>query len=156
MSLAWKVRQMNNYNSLGAIVAGINGHEIARLAATRQLVPEETQKQFLRLTILMGISRSHAAYRMAWDNSFNERIPFIPLLRQDLTMASSANQTFIGANVNWKKFEIMGEAIVGVQRSLEQHYTFPHRTIRSEETVKLILESRILEESEVRPERSIV
>ncbi|ETN37064.1 uncharacterized protein HMPREF1541_08054 [Cyphellophora europaea CBS 101466] len=148
MSLAWKVRQMNNYNSLGAIVAGINGHEIARLAATRQLVPEETQKQFLRLTILMGISRSHAAYRMAWDNSFNERIPFIPLLRQDLTMASSANQTFIGANVNWKKFEIMGEAIVGVQRSLEQHYTFPHRTIRSEETVKLILESRILEESE--------
>jgi hypothetical protein len=86
---------------------------------------------------------------MAWDNSFNERIPFIPLLRQDLTMAASANQTLIGSNINWKKFEIMGEAVVGVQRSLEQHYVFPPRTLRSEETVKLILESRILEESEV-------
>lgn len=149
MSLAWKVRQMNNYNSLGAIVAGINGHEISRLGATRQLVPEDVQRQFLRLTILMGHSRSHAAYRMAWENSFNERIPFIPLLRQDLTMAATANQTFIGSNVNWKKFEIMGEAIVGVQRSLEQHYTFPQRTMRSEETVRLILDSRILEESEV-------
>jgi hypothetical protein len=149
MSLAWKVRQMNNYNSLGAIVAGINGHEISRLGATRQLVPEDVQKQFLRLTILMGHSRSHAAYRMAWENSFNERIPFIPLLRQDLTMAATANQTLIGPNVNWKKFEIMGDAIVGVQRSMEQHYTFPPRSMRTEETVKLILESRILEESEV-------
>lgn len=149
MNLAWKVRQMNNYNSLGAIVAGINGHEIARLGATRQLVSEDIHKQFLRLTILMGISRSHAAYRMAWENSFNERIPFLPLLRQDLTMAATANQTFIGANINWKKFAIMGEAIVGVQRSLEQHYTFPPRTMRSEETTKLILEARILEESEV-------
>lgn len=149
MNLAWKVRQLNNYNSLGAIVSGINGHAIARLGATRQLVPEDTQKQFLRLTILMGHSRSHAAYRMAWENSFNERIPFLPLLRQDLTMAATANQTHTGANINWKKFEIMGEAIVGVQRSLEQHYTFPHRTNRSQETVRLILESRILEEAEV-------
>lgn len=149
MSLAWKVRQLNNYNSLGAIVAGINGHEIARLGQTRELVPQDVQKQFLRLTILMGISRSHAAYRMAWDNSFSERIPFIPLLRQDLTMAASANPTFIGNNINWKKFEIMGEAVVGVQRSFETPYSFPIRTSTSDETVRLILESKILEEPEV-------
>lgn len=149
MSLAWKVRQLNNYNSLGAIVAGINGHEIGRLGQTRDLIPPEVQKQFLRLTILMGISRSHAAYRMAWENSFAERIPFIPLLRQDLTMAATANKTFIGSNVNWKKFEIMGEAVVGVQRSFETPYALPLRTSTSDETVRLILESKILEEAEV-------
>jgi hypothetical protein len=151
MALAHKVRQMSNYNSLGAIVAGINGHEISRLTATRSLVPEEAQKQFMSLTILMSYSRSNAAYRMAWENSFNERIPYIPLLQKDLTMAATANQTFIGDKINWKKYEVMGEAIVGVQRSLEQPYTFPRRTIRTEETVKLILETKILDESEVVP-----
>ncbi|KAK4937161.1 hypothetical protein LTR10_022140 [Elasticomyces elasticus] len=148
MALAWKVRQLNNYNSLGAIVAGITGHEIARLTATRDLVPADVQKQFLRLTILMGTSRSHAAYRMAWDNSFQERIPFLPLVRQDLTMAASANSTFIGSNVNWKKFEIMGEVIVGLQKSLETPYTFPPRSNRTEEITRLLLETKILEESE--------
>ena len=149
MDLAWKVRQLNNYNSLGAIVAGVNGHEITRLGATRELIPAEKHKQFMRLSILMGISRSHAAYRMAWDNSFAERIPFLPLLRQDLTMAASANPTFLGTNINWKKFDIMGEAIVSVQRSLEQPYSFPARGASSDQTIRLILETRILDEPEV-------
>ncbi|KIW41904.1 uncharacterized protein PV06_05500 [Exophiala oligosperma] len=148
MELAWKVRQMNNYNSLGAIVAGITGHEVARLNSTRELVSPETLKSFLRLTILMGLSRSHAAYRMAWDNSFNERIPFLPLVRQDLTMAASANQTYIGDKINWKKFEIMGEVIVGMQKSLENPYSFAPKTSRTEDTVKLLLETKIVEESE--------
>ncbi|RMZ76170.1 hypothetical protein DV738_g5102, partial [Chaetothyriales sp. CBS 135597] len=148
MDLAWKVRQLNNYNSLGALVAGINGHEIARLAATRELVPAEKQKQFMRLTILTSVSRSHAAYRMAWENSSAERIPFLPLLRQDLTMASTANPTFLGTNINWKKFEIMGEAVVSVQRSLEQPYSFPRRSVSSDLTIKLILETQILDEPE--------
>ena len=149
MALAWKVRQLNNYNSLGAIVAGINGHEITRLGQTRELIPQEVQKQFLRLTILMGHSRSHAAYRMAWENSFAERIPFLPLLRQDLTMAASANPTLIGSNINWKKFQIMGEAIVGVQGSLEHPYQLTTRTSTSDHVITLILQTKILEESEV-------
>lgn len=149
MALAWKVRHMNNYNALGAIVAGINGHEIARLGQTRDLVPQEIQKQFLRLTILMGHSRSHSAYRMAWENSFSDRIPFIPLLRQDLTMAATANQTYIGNNINWKKFQIMGEAIVGVQGSLEHPYQLPTRTSTSDNVIALLLHTKILEESEV-------
>ena len=151
MALAWKVRQLNNYNSLGAIVAGITGHEIARLAQTRELVPQEVQRQFLRLTILMGHSRSNAAYRMAWENSFSDRIPYIPLLRQDLTMAATANPTFVGPNINWKKFEIMGEAMVGVQGSLEHPYQFSTRTSTSDHVISLILQTKILEESEVGP-----
>lgn len=149
MGLAWKVRQLNNYNSLGAIVAGITGPEIARLAQTHELIAAETQKQFWRLTILMSISKSHSAYRMAWENSFSERIPFIPLVRQDLTMASSANQTFIGTNINWKKFEIMGDVIIGIQRSHEQPYAFPEKTQKSQEIIRLILETKIIDEPEV-------
>jgi hypothetical protein len=159
MTIAWKVRQLNNYNSLGAIVAGINGHEIARLGQTRELVPPQIQKDFLRLTILMGLSRGHAAYRLAWENSFNERIPFIPLLRQDLTLASNGMNTWVAGGekekeavglgerkINWRKFEVMGEVIVMIQNSQMSGYKF---SPRDEEVVKLILETRVLEGSEV-------
>lgn len=149
MEIAWKVRQLNNYNSLGAIVAGINGPEIQRLGMTRELVPQSIQKDFLRLTILMSHSRSHAAYRMAWENSPAERIPFIPLVRQDLTRAEMGNQTFIGPEkdkIHWKKYEIMGEVVLGIQRSQQLQYSFPQR---NEDVTKLILETRVLEGSEV-------
>lgn len=150
MTIAWKVRQLNNYNSLGAIVAGINGHEIARLGQTRELVPPKIQKDFLRLTILMGLSRGHAAYRLAWENSFNERIPFIPLLRQDLTLASNGMNTWVEKEgcekkINWRKFEVMGEVIVMIQNSQQSGFQF---AAKDEDVVRLILETKVLEGSE--------
>ena len=148
IDVAWKVRQLNNYNSLGAIVAGINGPEIQRLGMTRELVPAQVQKDFLRLTILMSHSRSHTAYRMAWDNSSAERIPFIPLIRQDLTKAEMGNRTWVGPDadrIHWKKFQVMGEVVLGLQESQQKQYNFPKR---NEDLTKMILETRVLEGSE--------
>lgn len=149
MDLAWKVRQMNNYHALGAIVAALNSEEILRLVQTQELIPMEQRKQFLRLKILMGHQKSHAAYRMAWDNSSSERIPFLPRIQEDLTKAASANATFVGEKINWSKFEVMGETMIGVQRSQDQPYNFPDRTAKGYEIVRLILETRVLQVDEV-------
>ena len=146
MSIAWKVRQLNNYNTLGSIIAGINGSAIHRLALTRELVPQNVQKEFMRLTILMGTMRSHAAYRLAWENSFSERIPFLPLIRRDLAAAEDGNRTFVGPEgdkINWKKFEIMGEIIIGIQKSQDRPYPY----LPADESIaKLVLETRICDE----------
>ncbi|KAK5711672.1 hypothetical protein LTS12_027935 [Elasticomyces elasticus] len=78
----------------------------------------------------MGTQKSHFAYRLAWDNSFSERIPFLPLHRRDLVSAEEGNKTFIGENksrINWKKFEIMGEVVLGIQRSQKTPYSHMHR-----------------------------
>lgn len=147
MDLAWKVRQMNNYHALGAIVAALSGEAIVRLSQTHELVPQEKHKQFLRLKILMGHQKSHAAYRMAWENSSAERIPYLPRIQEDLTKAAQGNSTFVDSNgnINWKKFEIMGDTIVSIQRSQEQQYTFPDRTVRGHDIDGLILETKMLE-----------
>lgn len=149
MDLAWKVRQMNNYHALGAIVAALNGEEIVRLSQTQELISNEQHKQFLRLKILMGHQKSHAAYRMAWDNSSAERIPFLPRVQEDLLKAAMGNSTFVGGYIKWSKFEVMGETIVGIQRSQEQPYNFPDRTARGHDINKLILETKVLEGDEV-------
>ncbi|KAK2756203.1 hypothetical protein FQN54_005611 [Arachnomyces sp. PD_36] len=142
MSIAWKLRQQNNYNSLGALIAGINGTPVLRLAQTRELVPQNIQKEFMRLVILMGTQKSHFAYRLAWDNSFSERIPFLPLHRRDLVSAEEGNKTFVGDNpdrINWKKFEVMGDIVLGIQQSQKTPYPY---IPRNEEVLRLILDTK--------------
>ncbi|KAL3433005.1 ras guanine nucleotide exchange factor domain-containing protein [Aspergillus tetrazonus] len=143
MNIAQKLRRLNNYNSLGAVIAGINGTPVHRLNQTRELVPPQVHKDFMRLVILMGTQKSHFAYRLAWDNSFSERIPFLPLHRRDLVSAEEGNRTFIGDNrnrINWKKFEVMGEVVLGIQRSQKTPYPHLHRY---DEVARLILDTKL-------------
>lgn len=105
----------------------------------------------MRLVILMGTQKSHFAYRLAWDNSFAERIPFLPLHRRDLVSAEEGNKTFVGDNknrINWRKFEVMGEVVLGIQRS--QKTPYPHMP-KYEEVERLILEIKLSGDDEVRP-----
>ncbi|TVY31175.1 Ras guanine nucleotide exchange factor A [Lachnellula hyalina] len=120
MTIALKLRKLNNYNGLAAVLAGINGTAVHRLAQTRALVPEDVQKRFARLVLLMGSQKSHFAYRLAWENSPLPRIPFIPLHRRDLVSAEEGSQTFVGAGgdrINWKKFEVLSEVILPIMKS---------------------------------------
>ncbi|KAJ9664884.1 hypothetical protein H2201_004936 [Coniosporium apollinis] len=165
MKVARKLRELNNYNALGAILAGINGTAVHRLAATRDLVPATTAKDFMKLEILMSTQKSHFAYRLAWENSSGERIPYLPLHRRDLVSASEGNPTFIGGvkgeepntgvtgreRINWKKFDIMGEVIVGMQRA--QGTPYPALP-RNEDVKQLVLDLRIVKDDDDLYERS--
>lgn len=120
MNIAIKLRQLKNYNGLAAVLAGINGSAIHRLAQTRALVPADVQKKFATLVVLMGTQKSHFAYRLAWENSSLPRIPFIPLHRRDLVSAEEGSKTFVGTNedrINWKKFEILSDVILPIMKS---------------------------------------
>jgi hypothetical protein len=184
MRIARQLRKLNNYNALGAIIAGVKGAAVHRLLATRDLVPLTITRDFLKLDILMGPQKSHSAYRLAWDNSSGERIPYVPLHRRDLVSASEGNSTFVGdkkktdsavaphpgvnvfagiagsrdskeappggvmgkERINWKKFEIMGEVIVGVQRAQGTPYpSWP----KCEEVRTLILDVKISKDEDV-------
>ncbi|KAI2632032.1 ras GEF [Hypoxylon sp. NC1633] len=120
MSIALRLRVLNNYNGLAAVLAGINGTAIHRLSQTRGLVQADVQKRFARLVLLMGTQKSHFAYRLAWENSPLPRIPFIPLHRRDLVAAEEGSMTFVGPQgdrINWKKFEILGEILLPIMKS---------------------------------------
>ena len=149
MIIAHKLRQLNNYNGLAAVLAGINGIAIHRLAQTRALVSADVQKRFARLVLLMGTQKSHFAYRLAWENSPLPRIPFMPLHRRDLVSAEEGSRTFVGPNndrINWKKFEVLGEVLLPIMKSQGQPYYNLHRHDLSRE---LILDCRMAADDEV-------
>jgi hypothetical protein len=183
MRIARQVRKLNNYNSLGAVIAGIKGTAVHRLIATRDLVPQAVTHDFLKLDILMGPQKSHFAYRLAWENSSGERIPYIPLYRRDLVSASEGSSTFVGSKpvapsfsphpgtsvfpgaagakdskepppggvvgkerINWRKFEIMGDVVVGIQRAQGTPYPAWQKC---EEVRHLVLDVKISKDDDV-------
>ncbi|KAF2190778.1 ras GEF [Zopfia rhizophila CBS 207.26] len=189
MKVARALRQLNNYNALGAVLAGIKGTAVHRLVATRDLVSQAIGRDFMKLEILMSTQKSHFAYRLAWENSSGERIPYIPLHRRDLVSASEGNSTFIGdrklapaftphpgvsvfqgapgnrdsreappggvtgkERINWRKFEIMGEVIVGVQRA--QGTPYPPLA-KNDEIRNLILDVKIAKDDDDLYDRSV-
>ncbi|KAG6010282.1 hypothetical protein E4U21_007331 [Claviceps maximensis] len=155
MNIALKLRQMNNYNGLAAVLAGINGTAIHRLAQTRGLVSAEVQKRFARLVILMGTQKSYFAYRLAWENSPLPRIPFIPLHRRDLVSAEEGGKTFVGCNddrINWKKFEVLGEVLLPIMKS---HGTAYPNLVRHDTARDIILGCRMPMDDEDIYQRSI-
>ncbi|KAF5540568.1 aimless (aleA) [Fusarium mexicanum] len=155
MNISLKLRQLNNYNGLAAILAGVNGTAIHRLNQTRTLVPAEVQKRFARLGILMGTQKSHFAYRLAWENSSLPRIPFIPLHRRDLVSAEEGSRTFVGADgdrINWKKFEVLGEVLLPIMKS--QSTSYPNLT-KHDTARELILGCRMPTDEEDIYQRSV-
>lgn len=149
MTVALKLRQLNNYNGLAAVLAGINGTAVHRLAQTRALVPADVQKRFARLVLLMGSQKSHFAYRLAWENSPLPRIPFIPLHRRDLVSAEEGSRTFVGAGgdrINWKKFEVLSEVILPIMKS----QILPYPNLAKHDIAReLILDCRMPVDDEV-------
>ncbi|KAI1418240.1 ras GEF [Hypoxylon sp. FL1857] len=150
MNIALKLRQLNNYNGLAAVIAGINGTAIYRLSQTRALVPTDVQKRFARLGLLMGHQKSHFAYRLAWENSPLPRIPFIPLHRKDLVSAEEGSMTLVGPQgdrINWKKFEILGEILLPIMKSQGT----PYPNLSKHDTAReLILDCLMPTDEEVR------
>ena len=149
MLIALRLRQLNNYNGLAAVLAGINGIAIHRLAQTKALVPEGVHRRFARLEILMGSQKSHFAYRLAWENSPLPRIPLIPLHRRDLVTAEEGSKTFVGLKgdrINWKKFEVLGEVLLPIMKS--QGTPYPNLA-RNNDTREIILGCRMPTDDEV-------
>ncbi|KAI9665976.1 MAG: hypothetical protein M1821_003911 [Bathelium mastoideum] len=160
MRVARKLRELNDYCALGALLAGLGSAAVARLVATRDLVPEPVRKDFLKLEILMSSQKSYAAYRLAWENSPDEKIPFLPLVRRDMVGAEAGSRTFLDGSakgeafgpgkagrVNWRKFEILGDLVVGLQKA--QSVPFP-RLPKNDEVRSLILDTKICQDDEVR------
>ncbi|EON99347.1 putative ras guanyl-nucleotide exchange factor protein [Phaeoacremonium minimum UCRPA7] len=155
MLVALRLRQLNNYNGLAAVLAGINGTAVHRLGQTRSMVNADVQKRFARLGLLMGTQKSHFAYRLAWENSPLPRIPFMPLHRRDLVSAEEGSLTFVGPKgdrINWKKFEILGEVLLPIMKS--QGTPYPNLQ-RNEVSRELILDCRMETDDENIYQRSV-
>ncbi|CAO3595247.1 unnamed protein product [Absidia cylindrospora] len=119
MMIAVALRNQNNYNTLMAILAGINNAAILRLKQTQEIIKKKKiYKRFQSLEKLMSSDRSYCSYRLALKASTTcPSIPYLGIHSQDLIALAEANKDVkTDGTVHWEKFRLMGECIMMIMK----------------------------------------
>ncbi|KAI9013803.1 ras guanine nucleotide exchange factor domain-containing protein [Phycomyces nitens] len=147
MSIAVELRNHNNYNSLMAILAGINNAAVLRLRLTRESISsKKIFKQYQSLEKLMSTDRSFSSYRMALKASESPGIPYLGIHSQDLVSLSEANKDFkADGTIHWEKFRLMGESIMGMMKFQTPTY---QKISPDEKILNFIADSIVMTEDE--------
>jgi len=85
IKIAEHLKNINNYNSLMAIIAGLNFSSVFRLRYTREEMPAQTQKTIQELEKIMSSESSFKFYRSKLAASDPPCIPYLGVYLTDLT-----------------------------------------------------------------------
>ncbi|SAM08808.1 hypothetical protein [Absidia glauca] len=123
MAIAVALRDLNNYNTLMAILAGISNAAILRLKQTQEGIKrKKIYKRYQSLEKLMSSDRSHCSYRIALKASFGYPcIPYLGIHSQDLIALAEGNKDVrLDGTIHWDKFRLMGECIMAIIKLQQQ------------------------------------
>ncbi|KAI8341900.1 ras guanine nucleotide exchange factor domain-containing protein [Chlamydoabsidia padenii] len=149
MMVAVALRHLNNYNTLMAILAGINNAAILRLKQTQEgIKKKKIYKQYQSLEKLMSSERSHCSYRMALKASTKcPCIPYLGIHSQDLIALTEANKDMkMDGTIHWDKFRLMGKSIMSITKL--QHHQNGYALTPDLTILTWIAQSRILTDEE--------
>ncbi|XP_072477486.1 rap guanine nucleotide exchange factor 2 isoform X3 [Notamacropus eugenii] len=118
IKIALHCRECKNFNSMFAIISGLNLAPVARLRTTWEKLPSKYEKLFQDLQDLFDPSRNMAKYRNVL-NSQNLQPPIIPLfpvIKKDLTFLHEGNDSKVDGLVNFEKLRMIAKEIRHVGR----------------------------------------
>eukprot|EP00795_Rhopilema_esculentum_P012593 gene12593-3296_t len=86
-----------NYNSMFALLSGLDHSSVRRLKTTWEKVPAKYIKIFEDLKLLMDPSRNMSRYRNLFngERAYPPLIPFFPIIKKDLTFLHLGNETYV-------------------------------------------------------------
>ncbi|KAI0094911.1 ras guanine nucleotide exchange factor domain-containing protein [Irpex rosettiformis] len=119
VELANRLRNMNNYSALRAVIAGINSAAYETDATMQQFRQRYNPnfKQFQSFDNLLQAVRAHSKYRLALRNSKGPCIPALEIHLSDLIRAHEGNSDFHDddpTHIHWEKWNMMGRFIDGI------------------------------------------
>ncbi|KAL7981826.1 hypothetical protein Chor_000883, partial [Crotalus horridus] len=118
IKIALHCRECKNFNSMFAIISGLNLAPVARLRTTWEKLPSKYEKLFQDLQDLFDPSRNMAKYRNVL-NSQNLQppvIPLFPVIKKDLTFLHEGNDSKVEGLVNFEKLRMIAKEIRHVGR----------------------------------------
>jgi len=115
INVAEHLRVLNNFNSMLAIVSGLNNSAVYRLNYTRAELSEKALKTFDDIMQLMKTENSYRNYREALHNANPPIIPYLGVYLTDFTFIEVGNKDFLGELINFRKREQVAEIIFEIQ-----------------------------------------
>ena len=91
VKIASRCLELNNYDSLMAILASLNTSMVARLKKTWELVSVKTKARFDELKLITDHARNYAVLRQRLQDHVAPCIPFVGMYLTDLTFVDAGN-----------------------------------------------------------------
>lgn len=88
-----KCVELNNYDSLMAIICSLNSSTISRLKRTWEIVSQKTKATLENLRGIVDVSRNYAVLRRRLQNHVPPCLPFVGTYLTDLTFVDHGNQS---------------------------------------------------------------
>ncbi|KAJ5501549.1 Guanine-nucleotide dissociation stimulator CDC25 [Penicillium expansum] len=93
VKIATKCLELNNYDSLMAIICSLNSSTISRLKKTWDIVSQKTKTALEQLRGIVDVSRNYAVLRQRLQNHVPPCLPFVGTYLTDLTFVDHGNQS---------------------------------------------------------------
>ncbi|XP_063314291.1 rap guanine nucleotide exchange factor 2 isoform X9 [Pelobates fuscus] len=118
IKIALHCRECKNFNSMFAIISGLNLAPVSRLRTTWDKLPSKYEKLFQDLQDLFDPSRNMAKYRNVLNNQNLQPpvIPLFPVIKKDLTFLHEGNDSKVEGLVNFEKLRMIAKEIRHVGR----------------------------------------
>jgi hypothetical protein len=92
VKIASKCLELNNYDTLMAIICSLNSSTISRLKKTWEAVSQKTKATLESLRKIVDVSRNYAVLRNRLQNHVPPCLPFVGTYLTDLTFVDHGNQ----------------------------------------------------------------
>ncbi|XP_050948739.1 rap guanine nucleotide exchange factor 6 isoform X4 [Labeo rohita] len=118
IKIALHCRECKNFNSMFAIISGLNLAPVARLRSTWEKLPSKYEKLFRDLQDIFDPSRNMAKYRNILSSQSVQPpiIPLFPVVKKDLTFLHEGNDSSVDGLVNFEKLRMISKEIRNVVR----------------------------------------
>ncbi|XP_032885165.1 rap guanine nucleotide exchange factor 6 isoform X4 [Amblyraja radiata] len=118
IKIALHCRECKNFNSMFAIISGLNLAPIARLRSTWEKLPSKYEKLLRDLQDLFDPSRNMAKYRNVLSSQSLQPpiIPLFPVVKKDLTFLHEGNDSKVEGLANFEKLRMIAKEIRHVVR----------------------------------------
>ncbi|KAM3601321.1 uncharacterized protein V6R79_010642 [Siganus canaliculatus] len=118
IKIALHCRECKNFNSMFAIISGLNLAPVARLRSSWEKLPSKYEKLFSDLQDVFDPSRNMAKYRNILSSQSMQPpiIPLFPVVKKDLTFLHEGNDSSVDGLVNFEKLRMIAKEIRHVVR----------------------------------------
>ncbi|XP_058482907.1 rap guanine nucleotide exchange factor 6-like isoform X7 [Solea solea] len=118
IKIALHCRECKNFNSMFAIISGLNLAPVARLRSSWEKLPSKYEKLSGDLQDVFDPSRNMAKYRNILSSQSMQPpiIPLFPVVKKDLTFLHEGNDSNVDGLVNFEKLRMIAKEIRHVVR----------------------------------------
>jgi len=118
IAIAHHCKTLKNLNSTFAIASGLMYRAVSRMKQSWEKLSQKTQRNFKELEALMDPSRNMSKYRTLLAECMHNPplIPYIPIMKKDLTFLHLGNDTKIEGLINFEKMRMIASEVRKVCR----------------------------------------